>query len=141
MTKKIKPTVGHLIASLMLATWAACVAWADTQGDGATIGSGSNPCAGNYTAFAKMTNSAGAFWITPTAGTSTGTFKDASGFPAPYSSVVQVMRRSDLATWCGTNSVTFPATSSNSYCLTVFVTSKPPPPTSGQTMSLQVTWH
>ena len=140
MAKKTTPTFGHLIAALTLATWAACVAWADTQGDSATIVSGNNACAANYTALAKMTNSAGSYWITPPAGTTTGTFTDASGFPPPYSSAVQVMSRS-LSTWCGTNSVTFPATSTTSYCLTVYVTSKPPPPTSGQTMTLEITWH
>ncbi len=45
-------------------------------------------CTTNYYALAKMTNSSGAFWIVPPATTLTGTFKDASEFPAPYLSLM-----------------------------------------------------
>ena len=106
-----------------------------------TSGSGGSGCLSSYNGYAKMTNSAGSIWITPPANTSTGTFTDASGFRSPYVSVAYVVRNSDGSTWCDTNSVTFPATSSDSYQLIVFVTSTLPPPTNGQPLELQLTWH
>jgi hypothetical protein len=106
----------------------------------AKIVSGSG-CPGASTGYAKMTNSTGSLWITPPTNTTSGTFTDASGFGAPYVSVVNVTRKSDLATWCETNSVTFPATNSTSYSLAAYVKNTPPPPTNGQALSLQITWH
>jgi len=100
-------------------------------------GSGSG-CPGVYTGYAKMTNSTGSIWITPPAGTTNGIFTDASGLPAPYLSVAWV-KCNTSATWCNTNSVTFPATSSHQYQLTVYVKSSPP--TNGQPMNLQVIWQ
>jgi hypothetical protein len=141
MTKKNKPVFGPIVAALAFAAFAACVAWADTQGDKANVISGNNSCAGAYKALAKMTNSSGNPWVTPPTNTSSGTFKDASGFAPPYTSVVLVTRKSDSTTWCGTNSVTFPATNTTSYSMAVYVTSTPPPPTNGQPLTLQVTWH
>jgi len=100
-------------------------------------GSGSG-CPGAYTGYAKMTNSVGTFWITPPAGTTSGTFTDASGLPAPYVSVAYVLCN-DFISWCGTNSVTVPATSSHQYQLTVYV--KSASPTNGQPVNLQITWQ
>lgn len=100
-------------------------------------GSGSG-CPGVYTGYAKMTNSAGAIWITPPTNTVSGTFTDASGLPAPYLSVAYVVCN-NLMSWCNTNSVTFPATSAHQYQLIVYV--KSPSPTNGQPMNLQVTWQ
>ena len=97
-------------------------------------------CAGAYTGYAKMTNSAGTLWITPPTNTTSGTFSDASGFAAPYVSVARVSCN-DLSAWCDTNSVTFPATNSKKYSLTVYVKSPLPPPTNSQPISLQVVWH
>lgn len=144
MNKKIKNNLGRVIATLSLASLAGWAAWADTvirQGDKATIVSGSSTCSGAYNALAKMTNSAGSVWLTPPANTSTGTFTNASGFAAPFAAKVLVTRKSNLVTWCGTNTVTFSATNSTSYSLAVYVTSATPPPTNGQPMTLQVTWH
>jgi hypothetical protein len=137
MIKQIKINFGCFIAAL-----AASLAWANetipfTQQSG---GSGSG-CPGAYTGFAKMTNSTGGLWITPPANTTNGTLTDASGFSAPYASVAYVSRKSDGLTWCDTNSVTFPATNSTSYQLTIYVKNTPPPPTNGQPMNLQITWH
>lgn len=141
MTIKIQ-TRFHRIATVLVFTgFAACVAWADIQKDKASISAGNNACAGNYTAQAKMTNSTGGTWLTPTANSTNGTFTDLSGFAPPYKSVTVATRRSDGVTWCGTNSITFPATNAASYSLTVYVTRTPPPPTNGQPMNLQVTWH
>lgn len=102
-------------------------------------GSGSG-CPGAWTGYAKMTNAAGTFWITPPTNATGGTFTDASGFAAPYTSVAYV-KRNDLTAWCDTNSVTFPVTSAKTYQLTVYVKSPLPPPTNGQPMNLQVTWQ
>jgi hypothetical protein len=107
---------------------------------GKVTGSG---CPGTYYALARMTNSTGTFWLTPPAGTTSGIFKDVSGFPHPYSSSTQVIQHSDGTQWCATstNGISFSASSSTSYSMTVYVTSKTPPPTSGQPLVLRVTWQ
>jgi hypothetical protein len=102
---------------------------------------GSGPgCPGAYVGYSKMTNSSGSIWITPPVGTTSGTLTDITGLPSPYTSAVYVARKSDLATWCDTDSVTFPATHSNSYQLLVFVTSTPAP-TNGTPLILQIVWN
>ncbi len=137
--------MNKIIAKLALAAvagWLVGVAVADQQTVSFTVqsgGSGSG-CPGTYNGFAKMTNSAGTFSITPPTNTTSGTFTDASGFGAPYVSVAYV-KRNDLVSWCGTNSVTFPATNSKTYQLTVYVKSTLAPPTNGQPVTLQVTWQ
>jgi len=138
MKKLITPFIVATIAGLMV-----CAAVADQQSIPFTSqsgGSGSG-CPGTYTGFAEMTNSAGTFWITPPTNTSSGTFTDASGLASPYVSVAYVTRKSDGLTWCGTNSVTFPATNSMKYSLMVYVKNTPPPPTNGQPLTLQINWH
>lgn len=107
----------------------------------ATAGGSGSGCPGTYKGYAKMTNSSGTFWITPPAGTTNGTLTDASGFSAPYVSVAVAKRKSDSFIWCGTNSVTFTATNTQQYALTVYVKSTTPPPTNGQPMTLQITWR
>jgi hypothetical protein len=143
MIKKMKSKFGHLITAVALTGFAAGVAWADQQAIPFTKksgGSGSG-CPGAYTGYAKITNSTGSIWITPPTNAVSGTLTDASGFPSPYVSVGYVTRKSDSVTWCGTNSVTFPATNSTSYQLIVYVKNTPPPPTNGQPMNLQITWQ
>lgn len=103
-------------------------------------GGGGSGCPGTYTGYIKMTNSAGTFWFTPPTNAVSGTLTDASGFSAPYVSVASVTCN-DLSSWCGTNSVTFPATNSKLYSLTVYVKNTPPPPTNSQPMTLQITWQ
>jgi hypothetical protein len=88
-----------------------------------------------------MTNSAGSVWLTPPTNATSGTFTNASGFAPPYVSVACVLRKSDLMSWCGTNSVTFPVTNTAQYSLTVYVKNTPPPPTNGQPVNLQVIWQ
>jgi hypothetical protein len=97
-------------------------------------------CPGSYTGVAKMTNSTGAYWITPPANTSSGTLTDASGFGSPYTSVAYVKSKTGFS-WCETNTVTFPATNTTSYELYIYVKSPLPPPTNGQPMNLQITWQ
>jgi len=141
MTKKHQPTFGQILIVLALAGFMTCVAVADVQLIPFTVktvsGSG---CPGSYTGYAKMTNNAGTIWIAPPTNAVSGTLTDASGFPSPYVSVACVLRN-DLTTWCGTNSVTFPATNSKTYSLSVYVKNTPPPPTNGQPMTLQITWQ
>ena len=142
MIKKYKRNIGQLIATLTLAGLAASLAWADQQCIPFTAKSVSGTgCPGAYTGYAKMTNSAGTFWVTPPTNAISGTLTDASGLASPYVSVAYISRKSDGATWCGTNSVTFPATDSTSYQLEVFVKNTPPPPTNGQPITLQITWQ
>ena len=107
----------------------------------ATPGGSGTGCPGAYTGFARMTNSAGTFLLTPPTNTIRGTFTDASGFAAPYISVAWVARSGGFLTWCDTNSVTFPVTNGAQYSLTVYVKSPLPPPTNGQPMTLKVTWQ
>ena len=104
-------------------------------------GSGSG-CPGTWTGYAKMTNATdGSLWVTPPTNAISGTLTDASGFAAPYVSVATVKRQSDLVKWCDTNSVNFPVTNTAKYSLIVYVKSPLPPPTNGQSLNLQVTWH
>ena len=139
---KIQITPGKIIATLLLTGFAACVALADTQGIVTTVTKGSTSCVGTYYAYAKATNSAGSIWITPPSNTNTsGTFTDIStNISTNYSSTVLVTRKKDGVAWCGTNSVTFPATNSTSYQMISYVTSQPPP-TNGQLQTLQIVWH
>jgi len=137
---KIQITPGKIIATLLLTGFAACVALADTQGIVPTIAKGSASCIGTYSAYAKITNSAGNIWITPPTNITSGTFTDIStNVSTNYTSTVVVMRKKDLVTWCGTNSVTFPATNSTSYQMVSYVTSSSL--TNGQLQTLQIVWH
>jgi hypothetical protein len=138
-TLKIACTAAVVLAGIM-----GCIASQQTQSDLPTMGEvAGTGCPGTYYAMARMTNSTGLFWLTPPTGTTNGIFKDVSGFPHPYTSATAVVRRSDLNPWCSTstNGVSFPASSSTSYSMTVYVTSKNPPPTNGQPLVLQVTWQ
>jgi hypothetical protein len=147
MAHQSKRNLGNIIVSFMLlVVFAACVVWADpiTQNIPFTQQSGGAtniPCPGTYTGYSRMTNTDGSIWLTPPTNTTTGTFTNASGFAPPFFSVAWVKRKSDSMTWCGTNSVTFPATNSTSYQLIMYVKSTPPPPTNGQPMTLQIIWH
>ncbi len=137
---KIQITPGKIIATLLLTGFAACVALADTQGIVTTVTKGSTSCVGTYYAYAKITNSTGSIWITPPTNTTSGTFTDIStNVSTNYTSTAFVMRKKDLVTWCGTNSVTFPATNSTSYQMTAYVTSSSL--TNGQLQTLQIVWH
>ena len=78
------------------------------------------PCSSTYYGKTFMTNSSGGLWIIPPSGTQTGTITDMSGYPYPYQTCILVQRRSDLAWWESTNSVTFPATNS-SYSISFYV--------------------
>jgi hypothetical protein len=155
MNTKNKLNLGHIIAALTLvglalvgcATHSTRLMHYDLSGPqtqcvpftAQTGGSGTG-CPGVFTGYAKMTNGA-SFWFTPPTNTTSGTLTDASGFPAPYVSVACVKRKSDLMTWCDTNSVTFPATNNTTYSLTFYVKSPLPPPTNTQPMNLQITWQ
>jgi hypothetical protein len=140
MKKNKIPTI-ICAAAVLLAGVISQIALADTQIIPFTpksSGTGGG-CTGVYTGFAKMTNSAGTFALTPPTNTTSGTFSDISGFGAPYVSVANVS--CGLSTWCDTNSVNFPATNSKTYVCTVYVKSPLPPPTNGQPISLQIVWH
>jgi hypothetical protein len=142
MSKKHQPTFSRFVTVLAITGFMTVMALAGIQQIPFTAKTASGSgCPGASTGYAKMTNSIGSIWITPPTNTSSGTFTDASGFGAPYVSVAYVERKSDGASWCGTNSVTFPATNSASYQLVVYVKNTPPPPTNGQPMSLQITWQ
>jgi hypothetical protein len=142
LQKTMKTTITKLVLAA-IAGWLVGVAVADQQNIPFTAqngGSGAG-CPGAWTGFAQMTNSVdGTVWLTPPAGATNATFTDASGLAAPYVSVAYVKRK-DLVKWCDTNSVTFPVNDTKSYQMIVYVKSTLPPPTNGQPMNLQVTWH
>lgn len=145
MNKHIKRNLGKTITALTLIGFTACLALADQQAIPfipQNSGSGSG-CPGTWTGYAKMTNvTDGTFWITPPTNVISGTLTDASGFASPYSSVAYVKSKNHLGlSWCGTNSVTFSATNTDKYSLTVYVKSPVPPPTNGQPVNVQVTWR
>jgi len=145
MEKHIKRHLGKTLTALTLIGFAACVAIADQQAIPFTpqnSGTGSS-CPGTWTGYAKMTNATdGTFWITPPTNVISGTLTDASGFASPYTSVTYVKSKNHLTQkWCDTNSVTFPATNTDKYSLTVYVKSSVPPPTNGQPINVQVTWQ
>jgi hypothetical protein len=146
MNQPQKQNFVKIITTLALTGLAASVAWAaDTisQSRPCTYqngGSGSG-CPGTWTAYAKMTNNVGTFWITPPTNVVSGTLTDASGFASPYASVAYVKSKNTLVSWCDTNTVSFPATNTDLYSLTVYVKSPVPPPTNSQPMNLQITWQ
>lgn len=147
MNKNTKLKIAQLLTLLILVSLTACVNLTTTSISGTQCipftvhsgGSGSG-CPGIYTGFAKITNGAGTFSITPPANATSGTLTDMSGYPSPYVSVASVVC-SDFTPWCDTNSVTFPATNSKTYKLTVYVKNAQPPMTNGQPMTLDIQWH
>ncbi|HTL74217.1 MAG TPA: hypothetical protein VL863_13020 [bacterium] len=148
MNKHIKRNLGKTITTLSLIGFTAGLAWAaDTINQSIPCtyqnsGSGSG-CPGTWTGYAKMTNTVdGTFWIDPPTNVVSGTLTDASGFASPYSSVASVKSKNHLTEkWCDTNSVTFTATNTDKYSLTIYVKSPMPPPTNGQPMNIRVTWQ
>ena len=143
MNTSTKQKLVKTIATLALTGLAASIAWAEQQSAPATVATGTNPCAGTYYAYAKMTNDTGSIWIKPPTNivVTSGTLTDKSGFPAPYSSYATILKKGTTSYLCGSNSVTFPATNTASYQLMVVVTSSTPPPTNGEPMTLQIDWH
>ena len=136
MNKKNRK-VGYGIAALTLAGFALGSVWAsNTEAIPFTpkivVGTG---CPGASVGFVTMTNAAGKTWIVPPTNTASGTFINTSTFTCN----VCVTRASDFVSWCGTNSVTFSATNSDSYELTANV--KSPTPTNGQPITVQVVWQ
>jgi hypothetical protein len=144
MGKKIRFQIVVVAGMAMLISFMCWVARADMQIIPVkiiTVGSTNNTCPGLYYAYSRMTNSSGSIWLQPPTNTTTGTFTDASGFGPPYSSLCLVLRQNDGTSWCGSNSVTFPATNSTAYQLVLVIKNRPPPPTNSQPLSLQIVWR
>jgi hypothetical protein len=49
--------------------------------------------------------------------------------------------RNDLGSWCGTNSVSFPASSTKQYKFIIYIKNTPPPPSNGDVLTLSVQWQ
>jgi hypothetical protein len=135
--------LGCIVTGAAFIGFAVSVALADNQvvpftpnGGGGGI---TNSSIGIYYGLAKLTNGSGSFWFTPPTNVTSGTLSDISGFGPPYSSVANAACI-NMKSWCGTNSVTFPATNTMKYSLTVYVKSTPPP-TNGQPVSVQIVWQ
>ena|ERR1051326_2389005 len=105
-------------------------------------GVGSVPgCPGAFNGSARMTNSNGSVWFTPSPSTITsGTISDPLS-PGTYTSAVEAVRRRDGMKWCGVSTVTFPAAATEQYEFNIYITSPTPPPTANQILSLNVTWQ
>jgi len=145
MNKKAKWNFGCLMAGLCFAGLGLGVAWGDTQSVPFVSqhgGTNTIPCPGVFYGYAYITNSSGKQWVIPTNNVTGGTLTDlsSSSFGSNYVSVACVIRKGDGFTWCGTNTVTFPATNAEAYSLIVYVKSPTPPPASKQTINLQVNW-
>jgi hypothetical protein len=141
MRKYIKTTLAIAIAAITIALAIPTQAQStQTKTISISKGTSGGGCPGTYLGYLKMTNSLGTYWVTPPAGTSYGTLSDVSGYGAPYVSVATVVRQSDFMTWCGTNGVSFPATNTMKYSLTIYV--KVPTPTNAttQTVTGQIVW-
>jgi hypothetical protein len=138
----MKRNIGNMIAALVFCGFAAGMAWADSESIPFTPKTSEGiGCVGTYTGYAKYTNNAGTLWITPSNGVTSGTFTDASQFGSNYVSIATATRQVDQMCWCGTNTVTFPATNSQRYQLVVYVKNIPPPPTNGAQINLQINWQ
>jgi|ERR1051326_3042200 hypothetical protein len=102
---------GTLIFAICLRTFSDSILTGN--GPGIIPGTGSNSCVGAYNGFVRFTNfsvNPPSIWFRPPAGTSQGTISDSSGIIDPsYVPVVEAVRRRDLFRWCGTNTVSFPA--------------------------------
>lgn len=117
--------------------------YTQSQCDPSTLVTSTNASVGVYYATAKMTNSIGGIWITPSNGVTSCTFQDVSGFALPYTWSAIVVRHSDYHSFVTTNStpLIFTATNTTSYSFTVYVNSPTPPPTNGQMLTLQAQWQ
>src|SRR5205814_2437401 len=91
---------------------------------------------GPYTGKTTFKDSNGSTWFTPPAGTTICTITDISNLPSPYASKVESVESGTLRSACASTSVTFSVTSGKRYNFTIYVVNTPPPPTSGQTLSL-----
>jgi hypothetical protein len=104
--------------------------------------SGSIVCVGSYTGYAYITNSATTnIWFTPSSGITNCTITDSSGLSSPYWSVVRASSKDLIFSACGTNTVSFPVSSSKQYRFTIYIKNTPPPPTNGQVLTLDVEWQ
>jgi hypothetical protein len=114
-----------------------------TSGSGAVnMSGGSTSCCGSYSGFANITNDAtGTVWFSPPSGTTNCVATDSSGLPSPYVSCIKAIRKGDLVSWCGTSSVSFPATSNREYKFIIYVKNTPPPPSDGDILTLDIQWQ
>ncbi len=108
-----------ILAGLAMVSMVIGVAWADDQMIPFKKSTGvSQDCLGSLYWLRKDDKRChGTYWLTPSNNAVSGTFTDISSIPSPYVSIAYVTRKSDLMVWCGTNSVTFPATNTDLYDL------------------------
>jgi hypothetical protein len=131
-----------VVVAIVSTVFLSHMALADTEMIPIKISGGTMSCVGRYYAYAKMTNDVGSIWIKPPTNivVRSGTLTDISRFPSPYSSYAVVQPFGGTLS-CASNSVTFSATNTQLYELTIFVANPPPPPTNGQFMTLQIQWQ
>lgn len=99
------------------------------------------PCPGAFEGFTKLTNSTGGFTFIPPTNITSCTVTDISGLGVTYTSAIVAVRMRDFTAWCGTNAVTFPVSSTDTYKFTAYIKSPIPPPTNGQTLDFDVIWN
>jgi len=106
-------------------------------------GTGTKSCPGAYTGWVTFKNTSGSSWWTPATGATNCTITDLSrgNYNPPYIPVVQAVDNITLASWCGTNTVSFPVTGSHKYQFTTFIKNPMPPPTQGDALTLDILWQ
>ena len=98
----------------------------------------------NYTSYVRFIWPGPTVWYTPKAGVTTCTVTDTSNVGAGYSAQVEVVESGTLKKFCGTgtpSSTSFPVTAGKKYQFVIFVHNTPPPPSAGQTLSLDIVWN
>jgi hypothetical protein len=139
--KKPKMKSKLILATVLTSLIACFTVFAVTVTSPVHLGSGSSTCIGSFTGTAVVTNSAtGTVWFTPPSGTTNAIVTDVTGFSSPYVSMVKVIRN-DSASWCGTNSVSFPASSAKQYKFLIYIKNTPPPPSNGDILTLSIQWQ
>src|ERR1035437_137856 len=95
-----------------------------------------------YTSYIRFAWPGPTVWYTPS-GATTCTVTDSSQVGAGYSALVEVVESGTLTSFCGTgtpSSVSFKVNPGKKYKFVIFVLNKPPPPSAGQKLSLDIVW-
>ena len=103
------------------------------------IGGATNSCPGAYCGSARIKTSSGSIWFTAPTSTMSGTITDASQLGTGCTAWVEAVRRTDGFRWCGTGTVTFPASAGQQFEFTTYV-SCPTCPPNGTILTLGYHW-
>jgi hypothetical protein len=106
-----------------------------------------NPCPGVWYGYAIITNynvNPPTRWWTKPPNATTCTIQEVNrpASPPGYVSSIEAVESGMTGRWCtnSPNSLTFPVRTNKQYQFTIFVNNIPPPPTTNQMLTLQITW-